>query len=229
MKVSWLPRSTIAQSTSNVLEGYEILSGHPVHPPIPVEEIIERYLGLSLGFEDLETRLGTEDILGATFVKSKRISINEKLLQNKNEGRMIFTCAHEAGHWVLHRHYVEQAQRSSQCAEAIVCRTGDSRLPIEWQADYFASCLIMPEKDVRNSFSQVWAGKELVLDNVRSCLGGTAVCVDPCVENWHFIADAVREAGGFNNVSKEAMIIRLRELSLVLNKTGASMGWRKTG
>jgi len=101
-------------------------------------------------------------------------------------------------------------------------------LPVEWQADYFASCLLMPEKELKNTFFQVSGGKDLVLDNVKSCLGGTSVCIDPCVENWHFIADAVREAGGFSNVSKEAMIIRLLELGLVLNATGAYMGWRKT-
>jgi hypothetical protein len=229
MNVSWLPKESIAQSASDLLEGYETLVGCSVRPPIPVEDIIERYLGLSLSFEDIETRLDMEDVLGATFIRSKTICINEKLLEDKSEGRMMFTCAHEAGHWVLHRHFIEQARRSSQCAEAIVCRTRDSRLPIEWQADYFASCLIMPKEAVRNAFSLVWDGQELVLDNVRSCLGGTAVYIEPCVENWHFIADAVREAGGFRNVSKEAMIIRLRELGLVLNKTGAFMGWRKTG
>lgn len=228
MNARWLPKESITKSASDLLIGYEELLGRKVIPPIPVEDIIERYLGLGLSFEDLEARLGMEDVLGATFIKSKAICINERLLDDKSEGRMIFTCAHEAGHWVLHRHYVEQAQRSSQCAEAIVCRTGDSRLPIEWQADYFASCLIMPEKEVRSAFSLVWHGKEMVLDNVRSRLGGTAVCVDPCVKNWHYIADAVREAGGFSNVSKEAMIIRLRELGLVRNMTGASMGWRKT-
>jgi len=108
MNVSWLPKNAIAQSALEVLEGYEILIGDPVRPPIPIEQIIERYLGLSLSFEDLETRLGVEDVLGATYVKTKRICINEKLLQDKNEGRMMFTCAHEAGHWVLHRHYVQR-------------------------------------------------------------------------------------------------------------------------
>jgi Zn-dependent peptidase ImmA (M78 family) len=101
-------------------------------------------------------------------------------------------------------------------------------LPEEWQADYFASCLLMPEQKVVGAFSQVWGGKEMVLDNVRSRLGGTSVCVDPCVENWPLIADAVRDAGRFSNVSKEAMIIRLKELGLVRNKTQAPMGWRRT-
>ena len=228
MKVSWLSKESIAQTTLDLRKGYEELIGRKAFPPIPIEEIIERYLGLSLSFEDLETRLGVEDVLGATYVNFKRICINEKLLQDKNEGRMIFTCAHEAGHWVLHRRYVEQALRSRQCSESIVCRTRNSRLPIEWQADYFASCLLMPEQEVKRAFSRVWNEVEMVLDNVRSRLGGTAVCVDPCARNWPFIADAVREAGGFSNASKEAMIIRLRELGLVVNRTDACMGWRKT-
>jgi len=228
MNVSWLPKEFIARRVSKLVQDYEKLVVHPVRPPIPVEDIIERYLGLSLSFEDLGRRLEMEGVLGATFIKSKAICINAKLLYDKSEGRMMFTCAHEAGHWVMHRHFANRATRRWGQGGAIVCRTKDARLPVEWQADYFASCLLMPEEAVRESFSLVWDREEMVLDNVRSRLGGTGVCVDPCVENWPFISDAVREAGGFSNVSKEAMIIRLRELGLVLNKTGAYIGWRKT-
>jgi Zn-dependent peptidase ImmA (M78 family) len=226
MKVQWLPKGFIAESALNLLGGYERLVGHPVDPPIPVEDIIERYLGLSLSFEDLESKLGIEDVLGATFVRSRAISINERILES--EGRMIFTCAHEVGHWVLHRHTIEHAQRSRADTGAMVCRTRNSRLPIEWQADYFSSCLLMPERKVQRAFLQVWDSGKMVLDNIGSRLGGTSVCVDPCVKNWPFIAGAVREAGGFSNVSKEAMIIRLRELGLVINKTDGYMGWRRT-
>ena len=228
MKVQWLPKETIARSASDLLQGYEKVVAHPIHPPIPAEDIIERYLCLSLSFEDLEARLGMEDVLGATFVRSKTISINQKLLEKKTEGRMMFTCAHEAGHWVLHRQYVEEARRRGDREVGIICRTKDARLPEEWQADYFASCLLMPEQGVRGAFSQVWGGNVMVLDNVGSRLGGTSVCVDPCVRNWPFIADAVREAGGFSNVSKGAMIIRLRELGLVRNETTAHVGWQRT-
>jgi Zn-dependent peptidase ImmA (M78 family) len=228
MKIRWLPRESIARRASEVLQDYEQVVAHPVHPPIPVEDIIERCLGLNLSFEDLETRLGMGDVLGAIFVEFKEITIDKKLLEDKSEGRMIFTCAHEAGHWVLHRHFVEQAARKGAKGYGIICRKRDARLPEEWQADYFASCLLMPEQKVVGAFSQVWGGKEMVLDNVRSRLGGTSVCVDPCVENWPLIADAVRDAGRFSNVSKEAMIIRLKELGLVRNKTQAPMGWRRT-
>jgi hypothetical protein len=39
----------------------------------------------------------------------------------------------------------------------------------------------------------------------------------------------VREGGGFTNVSKEAMIFRLEELGLIVNRTGTRLGWSSGG
>jgi Zn-dependent peptidase ImmA (M78 family) len=225
MRVPWITKEEIAREAEGLLAGYEAVIGQSVRPPVPVEDVIERFLGLSLSYEDLDKRLGMDDVLGATYVDRKRISINEKLLGDRNEGRLTFTCAHEAGHWILHRHLVETAAGLKRVKEAIVCRAKNAREPMEWQADYFATCFLMPGMEMKKAFSLVFAGGRLVLDNVRSSFGGTAICVDPCVENWHFIADMLREGGGFTNVSKEAMIFRLEELGLVVNRTGARLGW----
>jgi Zn-dependent peptidase ImmA (M78 family) len=225
MRVPWLPKEDIANKALEALTGYQAMVGSPITPPIPVEDMIEQYLGLKLSFENLDQELG-EGVLGATYVKSRWICVNETLLGDKREGRLVFTCAHEVGHWVLHRHLVELAERNGSTREGILCRSVNARQPIEWQADYFAACLLMPEEGVKRALTLVCQSERLVLDNVRSCFGGTALCVDPCVENWHFIADAICQAGGFTNVSKEAMNIRLQELGLVINRTGVPMGWR---
>jgi len=225
MRVPWLAKEEIARKADELASGYEAVVGHKVNPPIPVEDVIERFLGLSLGYEDLDAKLGMEDVLGATYVTAGRISINEKLLKDRNEGRLVFTCAHEVGHWVLHRHLVETGDGLKRHNDAIVCRAKNARKPIEWQADYFATCLLMPEEEMKKACSLLFPKGTLVLDNVKSSLGGTAVCVDPCVENWHFIADMMRESGRFTNVSKEAMIFRMEELGLLVNRTGAPLGW----
>jgi Zn-dependent peptidase ImmA (M78 family) len=225
MRVPWMTKEVIAHQAKELLAAYEAVIGHCVSPPFPVEDVIERFLGLSLSYEDLDAKLGMDDVLGATYVNRKRISINEKLLHDRNEGRLIFTCAHEAGHWILHRHLVETPAGFNRFKDAIVCRARNAQEPVEWQADYFATCLLMPDEEMKKAFSLVFPMRPLTLDNVRSSLGGTAVCVDPCVENWHFIADMVREGGGFTNVSKEAMIFRLEELGLLVNRTGARLGW----
>jgi Zn-dependent peptidase ImmA (M78 family) len=38
----------------------------------------------------------------------------------------------------------------------------------------------------------------------------------------------VKEAGGFSNVSKQAMIIRLQDLGLVQNETRARLSWAES-
>jgi hypothetical protein len=45
----------------------------------------------------------------------------------------------------------------------------------------------------------------------------------PYVEQWPFISAAMCELGGFSNVSKHAMIIRLQDLGLIVNKTNTRM------
>jgi hypothetical protein len=225
MIVPWISKHTISERASRLIKNYQNMAGYQVAPPIPVEDIIERYLEIGISIEDLGESLGMEDVLGATYVNSRMISIDEKLLDDRSEGRLIFTCAHEAGHWVLHRQFVSVAGRSGGQNDYIICRANNAREPIEWQADYFAACLLMPENNVRNSFFEVFGEESIVLENIKSSLGGTSIYVDPCAENWHFLASMVCEAGGFTNVSKHAMAIRLQELFLLINQTGVQLNW----
>jgi hypothetical protein len=44
-------------------------------------------------------------------------------------------------------------------------------------------------------------------------------------KNWPKLAGMVKEAGGFANVSNQAMIIRLQDLGLVRNETRAHLSW----
>ena len=226
MKVPWVSRERIAEKALALIEDFQAVVGYAVKPPIPVEDIIERALELRLSYDDLEEKLGVKDVLGATYVKSRLICVNERLFEPRSEGRLVFTCAHEAGHWILHRQYADIQGRTSPKKEAIVCRLKDAREPIEWQADYFAACLLMPEKEVRETFEKVCGPEPLVLDNVRSAVGRGPLYVEPCVEHWPFIAAAMCEAGGFSNVSKQAMVIRLQELRLLVNLTPVNMNWQ---
>ena len=228
MKVPWMPKKKISCHASDILADYQRKTGHPVQPPIPVEDIIERYLKLNLSFEDLEEKLGMKDVLGATWVEARLICINERLFEDKSEGRLIFTCAHEIGHWVLHRRFVDMAGRSGVLSNHIICRMRNAKKPIEWQADYFASCLLMPESEVRDGFYTAFGRECLELYNEKSSFRANIFFFDPSTENWPFIAAAVCEAGGFTNVSKQAMVIRLQELGLLVNYTGERIGWRES-
>lgn len=224
MIIPWLPKHKIARHAAMLLDEYEDIVGEKVHPPIPVESIIERGLRLGLGFVDLRAELDMDDVLGATYINQRRICVDNSLLDCPSEGRLCFTFAHETGHWVLHRSLINTACRSYHQNGMIFCRIKDAQKAIEWQADYFASCLLMPEEAVRRAFYSIYGPEPLVLYNTKSAFRGP-LGFDPCVENWPLIAANIKEAGNFTNVSKQAMIIRLQELNLVKNETRARLSW----
>lgn len=225
MRVPWLSKESIERIAADVIFGYELALGSRIEPPIPVEDIIERYLGLRISFIDFESKLGLENVLGATYVEKRLVCANESLLENRLEGCLNFTFAHEAGHWVLHRNLVKTHDQAPQRESVILCRTRDAKRPIEWQADYFASCLLMPSRRVQTAFVTVCGDRPLVFHNCEAAFRGP-FSIDPCVNNWHHIAAVIRRAGNFLNVSKQAMIIRLQNLGLVVNHTDAEMNWK---
>jgi len=225
-RVPYIKKDKIADIATRVMTSYQAKLGDFVEPPIPVEDIIERLLNVKLYYIDFEEKLGIDGVLGAIFVHKRMICINERLLNDRTEGRLSFTCSHEIGHWVLHRKFIHMVDNSDQEKKTIICRSEDAKLPVEWQADYFSSCLLMPEEYVKNAYYRAYGPDPLVLYNVDSHYKGP-LCFDPCITNWHLIALEVIRSGNFLNVSKQAMIVRLQELGLIVNKTTARMDWRR--
>lgn len=226
MKAPWISKREIADRAMSLIEDFQARAGYRITPPVPVDEIMERSLGLTLRYMDLSKIFGSRNVLGATYVESRLVLINERLFEHSSEGRLIFTCAHEAGHWVLHRPYVQPQNGDGSRNEAIVCTTANAREPIEWQADYFASCLLMPEKEIKEAFQRVCCPEPLVIRHAKAMTKPGCPCPEPFLEQWPYIAAAMCEVGGFSNVSRQAMIIRLQDLGLVVNKTGLKMDWQ---
>jgi hypothetical protein len=226
-RVPWKDQSQISFEAEQLLKDYQTFIGTNVSVPIPVEGIIERYLGLHLSFDDLEEILGEPDILGATWIEEKRMIINSTLLE-RSEGRQAFTAGHEVGHWVLHRDLLAACFRSAKNRDdrrpVIVCRKRDSKFRAEWQADYFAAALLMPEKEVTEAFMDCFGEEALIMHNQKSFLGPLArklhPAIDPALDTVKEIAGEVIRAGGFSNCSKEAMRYRLEDLGLLINRVG---------
>jgi len=226
MKVPWISKKEIAVKAMALIEDFQKRAGYRIRPPIPVEEIMERSLGLTIQYIDLSKIFGGRGVLGATYEASRLVCINERLFEHSSEGRLVFTCAHEAGHWVLHRPYVRVQNKEGSKNQAMVCITANAKEPVEWQADYFASCLLMPEKEMQEAFQRVCCPDPLVIRHAKCLSRAGCPCEEPFLEQWPFIAAAMCEGGGFSNVSRQAMIIRLQDLGLVINKTGLKMDWQ---
>lgn len=93
-----------------------------------------------LGYKLLRYPLGDEADLG--FVMKKDNDIVVFTNTSSRLAREIFTLAHEIGHIVLH---LESASSFIDDAITIAGRSTDEK---EQEANYFASCLLMPEDEV---------------------------------------------------------------------------------
>jgi Zn-dependent peptidase ImmA (M78 family) len=161
--VPYLAEEAIERDSAALLAEFEHARGIVLEPPIPVEDIVEKHLKLRIEFDDLHARhniprpeSGQTDILGAIYGDGS-IFIDETLDPDENpsrEGRYRFTVAHEGGgHWRLHQHLVlgDTAQASlfdGDSAPKFICRSSQAKERVEWQADFYASCLLMPRKMV---------------------------------------------------------------------------------
>ena len=135
-------------------------------------------------YDDGYTTRFNPDIDNYDFVKvtAGTIIIEASLLIQY--GRRRFTLAHELAHWVLHK----ELYTGTNIEAATYGMNNYCSNSIEWQADYLAKAILMPERQVRRGFSMVQNERT---DRKIMCLS--------------------RMFG----VSRQAMEIRLKELKLI--------------
>ena len=148
------------------------------------------------------------------------------------EGRYRFTLAHEGGgHWRLHRGLVP-ADRDQHTLftgipqPTVVCRSSQFEERVEWQANFNASCLLMPRRLVHAEWQQrLGRTKPLLLSDLRpngNVLMRPEMLIHEqgrgegeAVDNALFenVAEPIARRFG---VSRIAMRIRLEKLGLLL-------------
>jgi Zn-dependent peptidase ImmA (M78 family) len=168
INVRYLSEDEIEKEAELLLAEYAETAGGPIKLPVPVADITTYHLALRLGFADLHQVLGIPmlrdqpDILGAIWVDTEAVLIDHSLNPKDNpsmSGRYRFSIAHEIGHWRLHRSYVARdANQGSLFAVSteptVICRSSQRKQPIEWQADYFSACLLMPRRRVHEEWKE---------------------------------------------------------------------------
>ena len=179
---------------------------------LDLENLIENDLGLNIDYQNLDEN---HQILGATVFKDGYMNVynnGEKELKkfNKNtmvfdiklsedykqEGRFLFTLAHEIGHWILHRKhfFIDEQQQSifhlledENRDNFIICvKRNESAMLyvrkktpeewIEWQADNFASSLLMPKDIFKTTYEHLKEenmNKEQILKELSNIFGAS--------------------------------------------------------
>lgn len=205
-----------------LLEEYAQTGNWQVSAPVPVEDIIELHLKLGFGIEDLRVLLGVDDVLGAIWLKTKEIRVDVRLDPSNNPnllGRYRFTLAHEVGHWRLHRPYYQEDTNQDELFDgrgqpSFICRSSMKPRP-EWQADFFAGCLLMPRDVVRSAWRD-WRGN---LEPVTVKQLPTVALYAEAKRNENATMERFcRPLADQFEVSAEAMRIRLEELKLLFRR-----------
>jgi len=232
-KHRFLKAQEFEEEASLLLAEYGENHGQVTAPPVPVDEIVELHLELVLEFSDMRELFGVDDVHGALWVNDRRVGIDRRLDPAENSsmlGRYRFTLAHEAGHWRLHRHLFRRAANQLKLLpEGVerpeyICRSSDTN-PIEYQANRFASCLLMPREMVKKAWED-WRGSmdSIYLDDLRVqqqaivtaevMRRGGMKSGDDAVDNM-LLEYASRPLAQVFQVSPEAMRIRLEEMGLL--------------
>jgi len=219
--VPFLPEVRIERDADALITEYGHRVGKPVAAPIPVEDILELHLGLTFAIEDLAALFGTDSVLGAIWFDDKLVRVDSQLDPSKNParlGRYRFTVAHEIGHWRLHRTYyrkdpAQAALFDGRGQPAFVCRSSD-KPPEEWQADMFASYLLMPNRLVVAAWEE-WRGNldAVILQDLPPARASAGR--DPASATLEQFAKPLAERF---EVSAEAMRIRLEKLGLLMRE-----------
>jgi Zn-dependent peptidase ImmA (M78 family) len=222
--VPFKPRKRIELEAQWLLADFGRAAAPVEGPPVPIEAVLEIHLGLGLALCNLRECLGVQDALGALCVESREVLVDESLDPEEFpdlEGRYRFTLAHEIGHWQLHRWMAD----STPHQPAFLLRASPSDKRIEWQANYFASCLLMPRPLVFPRWREVLSGKVLSLERVAErrqelleseIIRRQMVPADPADEDDWVLEGAVLPLAEEFRVSPQAMRIRLERLELVV-------------
>ncbi|WP_199337836.1 XRE family transcriptional regulator [Nostoc sp. FACHB-280] len=147
-------KEEIESRADEILQNIKYLHNNHINVPINVERICD-YLDLSIDIVDI-----LPDEYG--LIAAKILPLERKILINSGMPEMLgaftdSTIAHEIGHWVLHINKEDVAILSEDINVnsneqkkdiSFFCRSVNIPInkseAVEWQAQYFANCLLMP-------------------------------------------------------------------------------------
>lgn len=160
------------------------------------------FLGENIKFKEVNSRnpnfVGalTEGING-----QKYIMVNANI---DNVGRKNFTIAHELGHYFL-KHQLKE--NYNYCSIKDIREEGNYiNNIIEREANYFASCFLMPEEMLKEDFKSIYF--KVTKNTVKDLI----IISNNSYKNWIAIRDNLIKCFG---VSEAALRYRLQNLGLV--------------
>lgn len=114
-----------------------------------IAESIADFLELDYEWETIPA--DNQGNIAAMIIPAKKFIYLNKDISALKGGFGQSTIAHEIGHWMLHINqkavgeYIDREEKGMPIeVKPFLCRSQQSSKGIEWQAQYFAGCLLMP-------------------------------------------------------------------------------------
>jgi hypothetical protein len=96
-RVPYLAKPQVRRAAAVLLAEYGAAHGPVLAPPVPVDDVLELHLGLTLEIADLRARFGVGDVLGAIWFADRTVRVDAGLdpkVDPRRLGRYRFTVAH---------------------------------------------------------------------------------------------------------------------------------------
>lgn len=181
--------------------------------------LLEKENGLQITYQAID-----KDILGKLSFNPLEIVINS--IGEKYLGRERFTLGHEIGHFILGH---EQFMNGENCLETDLDIENKPEIEIkdimnmEFQANYFASCLLLPRENFIYDFL-IFVGQ---LGLSSRGYGVLYLDEQPCnLDSYHSVTNKLMNT---YSVSKAVVKIRLKNLGLLTEKNNSLTSGSKKG
>lgn len=201
--VEYMDLSVIEQKSFEVLDSINYFDG-PVSKEKLVELVAKEY-GLSLTF-NVELPDG---VLGNIDFEKSVVNIDN--FQCESEARARFTLAHELGHFFLNHalFMVGESCYESHLSDECEGISLTDIMRMEWQANQFASCLLLPKKAFIKSFLE----QAKIRGIANRGFGPLFVDGQSCnIAALNLLTSSLMKIFG---VSKTVVIIRLKQLGIM--------------
>lgn len=149
MDTTFLSDTLLESSATRLLGRHKALYGKVYCPPVPVEDILEDVLDLSILWDTIQVE-PDQSILAELDPDSRRVVFNEARqdLITETPGLYQTILGHEAGHWEVHvdKRQVHQLALSGvePSVKCLYRSSGLGQAPQEIQAHRFMGFLLMP-------------------------------------------------------------------------------------
>lgn len=197
-QVKYFSKGTLESMAKDILIKIEYLDGVVCLSDLLSYEVLK---SVKL-YKDVIPSIHEKSLLGRVDFKSNEIFMYKKEVEDKKRDR--FTLAHELSHILLgHSQYLDKDSLEENDLPSIEVLDNSMVAKLEFQANYLASCLLVPNEQLAKVFSKIYSESGLKRRGVFW------IYLDNQPENKMIANNIVSKLARYFDVSKSVIKIRL--------------------